>query len=99
MSGISELLRERTIRPVASDGAPAALLAALPPGARARVVELCHGDPALVRRLCDLGFAPGTTVEVVRRAPLGDPVVYRLRGFEICLRRAQASGIRVEVVS
>ncbi|MFN8196066.1 MAG: FeoA family protein [Nocardioidaceae bacterium] len=81
-----------------ADGAPVVLLAALDPGARARVLALSNGDPLLVRRLCDLGFAPGTEVEVVRRAPLGDPVVYRLRGFEICLRRAQAGAIRVEPV-
>ena len=99
MASISDLLRERTIRPVAEGAAPVDVLAALDAGARARVVGLLDGDPALTRRLCDLGFVPGTEIDVVRRAPLGDPVVYRLRGFEICLRRAQASGIRVEVVS
>lgn len=99
MASISDLLRERTIRPVAEGDAPVDALAALDPGAHARVVGLIDGEPALTRRLCDLGFVPGTEVEVVRRAPLGDPVIYRLRGFEICLRRAQADAIRVEVVS
>lgn len=98
MASISDLLRERTIRPMAAGDAPVDVLAALEPGVRARVVELLGADPALRRRLCDLGFAPGTEVDVVRRAPMGDPVVYRLRGFELCLRRAQAGAIRVEVV-
>jgi ferrous iron transport protein A len=32
----------------------------------------------------------------VRRAPLGDPVVYELRGYHLCLRRSEATRIRVE---
>jgi ferrous iron transport protein A len=47
--------------------------------------------PATVRRLQDLGFTVGTTVEVVRRAPLRDPVIYRVRDYDVCLRRAQAA--------
>jgi ferrous iron transport protein A len=50
---------------------------------------------AVCRRLEDLGFAVGATVEVVRRAPLGDPTIYRISDYEICLRRAQAQAIRV----
>jgi ferrous iron transport protein A len=50
------------------------------------------------RRLIDLGFTTGTVVEVVRRAPLRDPVVYRLRDYEVCLRRAQAGCVLVDLV-
>ena len=66
-------------------------LADLPPGSRATIVAIAGETPAATaRRLIDLGFTAGVTVEVVRRAPLRDPVVYRLRDYEICLRRAQA---------
>lgn len=75
-------------------------LAELLPGSRAVVVEVRpSGDRATARRLEDLGFSPGTAVEVMRRAPLRDPVVYRLRGYDICLRRAQAGLIRVAAAS
>ncbi|GLK99235.1 hypothetical protein GCM10017581_009760 [Dactylosporangium matsuzakiense] len=47
--------------------------------------------PAVARRLEDLGLTSGTTVDVVRRAPLRDPVVYRVKDYELCLRRAQAA--------
>jgi ferrous iron transport protein A len=50
------------------------------------------------RRLIDLGFTAGTVVEVVRRAPLRDPVIYRLRDYEVCLRRAQAACVLVDPV-
>ncbi|MFF9061301.1 ferrous iron transport protein A [Streptomyces sp. NPDC014882] len=43
----------------------------------------------------DLGFTPGAVVEVVRRAPLRDPVLYRLKDYEVCLRRAQAACVRI----
>jgi ferrous iron transport protein A len=70
------------------------LLSDLPPGARC-VVESIDASNAIGRRLIELGFAPATPVEVVRRAPLGDPVVYELRGTRLCLRRAEARRVRV----
>lgn len=70
-------------------------LASLAPGARATVMRVvAAGAPATARRLADLGFTPGAEVEVVRRAPLRDPVIYRIKDYEICLRRAQAACVR-----
>jgi ferrous iron transport protein A len=43
--------------------------------------------------LAHLGFLPGTTVEVLRRAPAGDPTVYRLDGVEVALRNETACRI------
>ena len=54
------------------------------------------GDADAARRLMDLGLIRGTTVEVVRRAPLGDPLEVKLRGFMLTLRRAEAEHITVE---
>ena len=52
-------------------------------------------DPRTTRRLCDLGFAPGETVTVVRRAPMRDPIVFRVADYEIALRARQAAEILV----
>ncbi len=61
------------------------------PGRSATIIGVeCVEQPTIARRLFDLGFAPGTEVEVLRRAPLADPVVFRIAGYEIALRRAQA---------
>ena len=77
------------------DGAGRAL-AELPPGARGRVVTVTDdGSSRTARQLRDLGFTPGTVVEVVRRAPLRDPVVFRVKDYDLCLRRAQAACVRV----
>jgi len=77
--------------------APAGLgvsLASLALGHTARVVGV-DGSCREGERLLDLGFVPGTSVEILKRAPLGDPVVYGLRGYRICLRASEASLIRV----
>lgn len=47
-------------------------------------------SPQIARRLMALGFVPGTYVEVVRRAPLGDPIEFELRGGRISLRASEA---------
>jgi len=51
------------------------------------------------RRLRELGFVPGTEVSVLRRGPLGDPLELELRGYRICLRRADLTEVRVDPVS
>ncbi|MEM9067981.1 MAG: FeoA domain-containing protein [Myxococcota bacterium] len=53
----------------------------------------------LRRRLLELGLLPGTEVEVIRRAPLGDPLELRLRGYALSIRREEAEAIDVELVS
>jgi ferrous iron transport protein A len=76
----------------------AAVLADFAPGNRVTITGTADGaPPATLRRLRDLGFTEGTTVEVVRRAPLRDPLLYRIHGYEICLRREQAAHLVVGV--
>ncbi len=65
--------------------------------------ELPIGESAVVhrvacqqrvgRRLMEMGLLPGTRIEMVRRAPLGDPLEVRLRGYLLSLRRHEASGV------
>lgn len=64
------------------------------------VVDHVEGDatPAS-RRLGDLGLLPDTPISVVRRAPLGDPIEYALRGYRLCLRRSEASRIWVRRIA
>lgn len=73
-------------------------LSALEPGARASIVQV-EGEDRVARRLRDLGFWPGTLVEVVRRAPFGDPTQYRLRGYRIALRKAEAARVAVTLTA
>jgi DtxR family Mn-dependent transcriptional regulator len=71
-------------------------LSELKPGVHARVLSLspaCRG--AERRRLLDLGFVPGTEVEVEMISPAGDPTAYRVRDTVVALRREQAGLIGV----
>ena len=79
-----------------SPGESETRLADLPAGAEAVVIGV-DLDDATGRRLRDLGLLPRTRVRALRRAPLGDPSVYELRGYRLCLRRADALHVRVHV--
>lgn len=59
-------------------------------------MQAIAGDPEATRRLMDLGLIRGTTLEVIRVAPLGDPLEVRLRGFMLTLRRAEAEHITLD---
>lgn len=52
-------------------------------------------EPTIARRLMELGLTPGTVVELIRRAPLGDPLEITVRGVHLWLRRSEASRIDV----
>lgn len=77
-----------------SASVPATTLAALPVGTPARISGEGR-EPGLSERLADLGFVPDTPVEVVRIAPLGDPLEVEIRGFRLCLRRRDAERLLV----
>lgn len=70
-------------------------LAQLSPGERGKVTKV-GGDAEAARRLMEMGLMRGTTVDVVRRAPLGDPLEVKVRGFMLTLRLAEAEHIEVE---
>lgn len=66
----------------------------LPIGEPATIVCF-DADDVVSRRLFDLGFTPGETVVRLRQAPLGDPLMFRVGGIEIVLRRAESRRILV----
>lgn len=75
--------------------APSPRLAELSPGDRC-VIRGIEGEPAVVRRLMELGLVPGTPVELVRRAPLGCPYELRVRGTHLSIRKSEAERVHVE---
>ena len=59
------------------------------------VVKRLNGEGAVKRRIMDMGITKGTSVYVRKVAPLGDPIEVTVRGFELSLRKADASSIIV----
>ncbi len=60
-------------------------------------VERVGGPRAFRRRIMELGLLPGTAVEVVRVAPLKDPIELRVRGCNLSIRAAQARDVWVRL--
>lgn len=65
------------------------------PLGRSDVVRAVDGDDAIKVRLLEMGLVPGTTVQVIKRAPGGDPVQLQLRGYHLSLRVAEAARVRL----
>ena len=61
------------------------------------VIVKVMGHGGFRRRLIEMGFIKGKTVEVILNAPLKDPIKYKVMGYEISLRRQEAG--LVEIVS
>ena len=72
------------------------LLSGLSIGEKGRVVKV-NGEGAIRRRLFDMGVTPGADVYFRKKAPLGDPIEISIRGYELTLRKAEASFVEVEL--
>ncbi|MCZ7649046.1 MAG: ferrous iron transport protein A [Planctomycetota bacterium] len=71
------------------------LLSACRPGQGGRVTRTLAEGP-LGQRLMEMGLIEGARVQVVRVAPLGDPVEIRLNDYHLSLRKAEAEGVEIE---
>jgi ferrous iron transport protein A len=67
----------------------------LKPGERATIVKV-GGEGPVRRRILDMGVVSGAEIEVVRMAPLGDPVEFLIKGYNLSLRKSEAQQIQVE---
>ncbi len=64
-------------------------------GSTGKVAEI-NVPPATRPRLMEMGLLVGTVVELVRFAPLGDPVEIKVRGYNLTLRKHEAEQILVQ---
>lgn len=71
-------------------------LSELQTGERGVIIKVM-GHGGFRRRIIEMGFVKGKTVEVLLNAPLKDPIKYKIMGYEISLRRQEAA--MIEVVS
>jgi Fe2+ transport system protein FeoA len=69
-------------------------LSALPLGQKGRVLSF-NLPPEQHQRLLEMGLTVGVPFEVVRFAPLGDPIDIKVRGYHLSLRKKEASGVLV----
>lgn len=75
---------------------PTTTLDLLTMGQAARVKKV-GGKGPIRRRLMDMGITRGVEITAVKTSPLGDPVEYRLRGYNLSLRKSEAQMIEVSI--
>ena len=67
----------------------------LSPGQRG-IVHALHGDSMMHQRIQEMGVIAGTEVEVVRLAPMGDPIEISVCGYFLSLRKSEAALISID---
>ncbi len=72
------------------------ILSDLPEGSTATIRDIDTLSPT-AQRLLDMGFVPGTPIRAVKRAPMGDPTTFEIRGYQVGLRRSESALIDVEI--
>lgn len=87
--------------PSSTTPAPVTALGSLTVGQKGRVTGY---DPKIIpagqaARLFEMGLTKGAEVEVIRFAPLGDPIDIKVRGYHLSLRKREAAGIQVALSS
>lgn len=60
------------------------------------LVKKINGGGKIRRRIFDMGITPGAEIYLRKKAPLGDPLEVTLRGYELTLRKSEASFVEVE---
>jgi ferrous iron transport protein A len=73
-------------------------LAKLKPGEKGTITAIGSIGP-LKRRLMDMGVLVGEEVQMVKVAPLGDPLEIKVKSYSLSLRKKEAEGIAIEVKS
>lgn len=64
-----------------------------------KVIGFDNSAKAYRKRLLAMGLTPGTEFQVVRFAPMGDPIEIKLRGFALTLRKDEAAVLQIEKLS
>lgn len=67
----------------------------LVPGERGTVESFRTPAHEIRCRLMEMGLTKGTAIEVIRLAPLGDPIEISIRGYRLSLRRREASAVMI----
>ena len=60
------------------------------------IINRVQGDEKLAKRLSALGCIEGTRVQLKRIAPLGDPMILNLRGYDLAIRKKDAKNIFIQ---
>ena len=69
----------------------------LKPKDKAKVLRV-SATTILRKKFLAMGILPGVIVEMIRHAPLGDPIALKIKGYHLSLRKSEARYILIEKV-
>ncbi len=78
------------------DTEPKVTLEMIAPGETAILLELRTNSPSYRQSLYAMGLLPGTPINVIRLAPLGDPMQIEVRGAQLTIRKSDAKDLIVK---
>lgn len=81
--------------PAKTTGRKCRMLVDCQPGQQAKI-RCHHAEGAIRQRLLDLGFVSEAEVNMIRRAPLGDPIQCKVANYNVVLRKSEAALIEIE---
>lgn len=64
---------------------------------KARVISIKNSSK-IYKRMLEMGVTAGAVIEVVKAAPLGDPIEVKVRGYMLSLRKNEANDVAVEIM-
>jgi Fe2+ transport system protein FeoA len=85
--GITETARALDVKQIS--------LSELMPGEKGTVERISHAVATVRQRLMEMGVVTGIQVQLIRFAPLGDPIEVRVGGYRLSLRRNEARAVLV----
>ncbi len=67
------------------------------PGITVKVAKI-GGKGAVRRRILDMGIVPGVEIRVIRKAPMGDPIEFEVKGYNLSMRKTEAELVNVDII-
>jgi Fe2+ transport system protein FeoA len=71
----------------------------LTPGERGTIARITNAASNVRQRLLEMGLVKGTSIELVRYAPMGDPIEVKVKGYRLSLRKVEAASVIVHKVA
>lgn len=90
----NDLLQQIFVKEIDTQKLEWTTLDQLKAGQQTSVINI-HGQGPIKRRLMDMGITKGTPLEVIKLAPLGDPIEIKIRGYNLTLRKDEAQLVLV----
>ena len=63
---------------------------------KAKIVSI-EGDLVFKKKILDMGLTKGTVIQVIKTAPLGDPVDIKVRGYQLSITKRDGERIEVDI--